>query len=1123
MVASSHRVLSWTELLDNLRRFSQVELQTNWKIHFGKQPVDQATQHQGWKQWQPATLNDRRHIAWDAGKQALWLGQQFVVPAALGGYDVSQHQIRLDLTWWADSAQIFVNGALVQEGDLFDCVTKFRLAEAAEPGQMFDIAIRLTSPGHDRGALVLSQIRFEAVDLPGQDCPEPGFVADELAVLGQYLKTFQPESLGEFEQALQLLGDGGQPSLLPTLQQVRDRLIHFSPLLKQRQISLLGHAHLDMAWLWPVAETWDAAERTFESALKLQNEFPELTFGHSSPALYAWLQEHRPELWQRVKDAIASNDPGDGHPNNGQWEVIAGPWIEPDCVLPSGESLIRQLLYGQRYVQKELGFNNRVAWLPDSFGFCNQFPQILKQGGVDYFVTEKLLWNDTTEFPHQLFQWRAPDGTAIASYMSARIGTQIAPVQMTEYACNWEKSTGLAESLWLPGVGDHGGGPTREMLETAARWARSPFFPRLEFSKAHDYLDRITGASTTSEDSIPQLEPDEPRFVPTAEPLPVWDQDLYLEYHRGCYTTHADQKRYNRESEALLYQAELFASLATIATGATYPKAQIEALWKTVLFNQFHDILPGTSIPEVFVDANRDWAIVMQKGQEILTGALEAIAHHIQLPEFPAPEAKPLVVFNPLNWSRSDILELEIPADIAERVGSDWNVCNRQGEALTVQRSQRGTLLVAIDSIPSVGYTTLWLAPSDASRRDEPPFVQANTTAMAPGPAPKTTEDCENSALDERGSSPPLHQLENDCLVAEIDPATGDLASIYSKTLDRELLRGPGNQLQAFRDGGDYWDAWNIKPDYEAHPLPPSQLLGIETIEQGPLEWRVRVERGISNSICKQDYVLRRGSDTLYIETEIGWEEDDVLLKAAFPLALEADRATYETPCGTITRTTKPQTEAEKAQWEVPALRWGNLSDNSGEWGVSLINNCKYGYDAKPGQLRLTLLRASNWPEVGCDRGLHRFTYAIHAHAGTVNASQTVERGYELQIPFQTQFITAPKSPEPKRPQPKRPQPKRPQLSPLPDQGVLLSLGSNSLVLSALKPSEDDPQQWIGRCYEAKGQRAKLQLSSDLGLKIGEAVDGLERSQHASVHDRASWQIQAWQIQAFTVLPPDLS
>ncbi|NJN32488.1 MAG: alpha-mannosidase, partial [Synechococcales cyanobacterium RM1_1_8] len=797
--------------------------------------------------------------------------------------------------------------------------------------------------------------------------------------MGRYLQRFGPDQLDTFAAALAELDlavldlawdldlDAGKAAAaeqgqiahaapMAQLERLRDRLLPFSSLLKQRRIDLLGHAHLDMAWLWPVAETWAAAERTFESALALQAEFPALTFGHSSPALYAWIQEHRPELFARIKAAIAQ----------GRWEVIAGPWIEPDCILPSGESLVRQLLYGQRYVQQELGVDNRVAWLPDSFGFCNQLPQILKQAGVDYFVTEKLLWNDTTEFPHPLFSWRSPDGTEITSYMSARIGTQIDAVQMAEYGCAWEAATGEKRSLWLPGVGDHGGGPTREMLETAARWQESPFFPRMEFTTVQGYLDEVSDRSSPTPNSAP---------IPT--PIPTWDRDLYLEYHRGCYTSHADQKRHNRQSEALLYEAELWSSLATLATAAPYPKAEIEALWKTVLFNQFHDILPGSSIPEVFADANRDWDAVFQGGDRLREAALGAIAQAIALPTPPQPDAVPLVIFNSLNWGlggrRSPILPIDLPE------AGDWQARDTNGQLLPSQPRSDHQLLVQAPSIPGVGYGLVWLCPVSAQAPGESVSQDGLDSPKSPSPpaplptvgegsnSPKARAEV-RSPVFPRGSKGlgdegaafqaelPTYQLENDHLHVTLDPQTGDLAQVFSKSLNRDLLSGPGNQLQAFRDQGQYWDAWNIDPDYAQHRLPDSDLISIEAIAQGPLEGRLRVVRRISQSICRQDYSLQRGSPLLRIETEIDWQEDHVLLKAAFPLALEADELITEVPHGIISRPTRPQTEAEKAQWEVPALRWAALNTPGTEpnpWGVSLLNDCKYGYDAGPSQLRL--------------------------------------------------------------------------------------------------------------------------------------------------------------------------
>ncbi|MCL1466904.1 hypothetical protein LAY41_21165, partial [Argonema galeatum A003/A1] len=459
-------------------------------------------------------LNAKGHIAWERGRQVLWLAQKFVVPQDLQGYPLKGLTLRLALTWWAEDAQIYVNGKLVQSGDLFDYFTRVVLSSSVTPGEVILVVLRLVSPGHDNGALMRSLCIYESAE---NNRLEPGFVADELAVLHRYVETFDPENLDFIDMAVADINWSALPdvkefdnSLFYLRQTLQSKILscegghrdgnqrevfmgetpkttlacqdaHFAQNPKSK-IYLLGHAHLDMAWLWPVNETWIAAQRTFESALQLQEDFPELIFCHSTPALYAWIEQHRPDLFADIQKQV----------NCGRWEVVGGMWVEPDLNLIAGESIARQILYGQRYVQAKFNQLSKVAWLPDSFGFCATLPQFLKQGGIEYFVTQKLEWNDTTKFPYGIFWWQSPDGTQIFSLMSALIGESIDPIKMGKYAVDWEIKTGLPNSLWLPGVGDHGGGPTRDMLEVAKRWEKSPFFPKLEFASAEDYLSLVS-------------------------------------------------------------------------------------------------------------------------------------------------------------------------------------------------------------------------------------------------------------------------------------------------------------------------------------------------------------------------------------------------------------------------------------------------------------------------------------------------------------------------------------------------------------------------------------------------------------------------------------------------------
>ncbi len=1080
-----------SQAIEQLRSFCQVNLQSTWLYQESDLVITDVVAAD-LSHWQPVQLNAKEHIAWTGGKKVLWLVQRLVVPQDLHGYSLAGLSLRLALVWWADSAEIYVNGELVLEGDLFDCSPRVLLSQGVTPGEEFTVALRLVSPGHCDGALVRSLLVYESyVD----NNPDPGFVADELAVMQLYLEKFAPERLdvlaamvGEVTNRQDAKDtEEHKGELVQSFLSLRQNLIKsdiLAPLLKggwgdqKSKIFLLGHAHLDLAWLWPVSETWNAAQNTFESVLKLQADFPELIFCHSSPALYAWIEEHRPDLFRAIQAQVAA----------GRWEVVGGMWVEPELNLIAGESIVRQLLYGQRYIQEKFGKFSTVEWVPDSFGFCATLPQFFANAGIEYFVTQKLRWNDTTKFDYGAFWWRSPDGSEVFSLMSALIGESIDPVKMATYALEWQTQTGLSESLWLPGVGDHGGGPTRDMLETAQRWQKSPFFPNLEFTTAEKYLQQIKSGVRIQESEFRSYDsPPASSASPASPAFPIWNDELYLEFHRGCYTTHADQKRWNRRCENLLYQAELFATLATVSCGVTYPKAEIEAAWKQVLFQQFHDILPGSSITQVYTDALPQWQQVEEVGTKILQESLLAIASHITLSEPPKPDSLPIFVFNSLNWQRSEVISVALPTPPTNTQG--WQIYDASGNQLVSQLSEPSTILFLATEIPPVGYRIFWLSPS-LSTTDE-------INRVSP-------------------SSPPLFPdwiLENEFLRVVIDPDTGDLSSVFDKTYQREVLSGAGNQLQAFKDSGQYWDAWNIDPNYAQHPLPSTNLQSIQWLEQGPVQSRVRVVRQLGESEFCQDYILQAGSPLLNIATTVNWQENHVLVKAAFPLNIEADFATYEIPCGAIRRPTKPQTPAEQAKWEVPALRWADLTAEDthtdtaipNRYGVSLLNDCKYGYDSKPNQLRLTLLRSSNWPDSKADRGFHEFKYTLYPHADSWESAHTVRRGYELNIPLQVIFNWPLAQPS----------------ATGTIEGVsFLDLSAENLILMALKPSEDDPQQLILRCYESHGETAELSLQSDLGLNLENTVDLLERSDSTEFSSQQQiLMIQPWKIANFKVIP----
>ncbi len=1023
-----------TSFIERLRNLVQADAIEHWLVCETDCTIaDLSTQS-----FTKLELNEKRYLVWEKGRKVRWFYQEFSVPEDLAGYPLEGLTLRLALTWWAELAEVFVNGQKVQEGDLFDHSCRIVLSSATVPGEKIAVAIRLVSPGHDIGGLMRSRLIYES----NYDEIDPGFVADELEVIQSYVEAFELDKL-EFELDWQV---SNRSQFHQSLAVLRNSLLPFSTQIKQHTIYLLGHAHLDMAWLWNVEETWRAAERTFVSVLNLQKDFPELTFCHTTPALFEWVEQNRPELFAQIQAQVKA----------GTWEIVGGMWVEPEMNLINAESIARHLLYGQRYCQEKFGAICRVAWLPDTFGFNWQTPQFLKLAGIDYFVTQKLRWNDTTQFPYEWFNWQAPDGSQVKSLMSSPIGEGIDPIKMAQFAWDWVKKTGQPHALWLFGVGDHGGGPTRDMLEIAERWKRSPFFPKLEFTTALKYLESLEA------------------------PKDTWNDELYLEFHRGCYTTHGDQKSFNRWGEAVLREADIWTSQLGIAEQNFNSELEIEEAWKQVLFNQFHDILPGTSIQQVFRDANKVWKDACFSATGFSMRAKQSIGAHIRVPSLPHPNAKLVVVFNPLNWQQSQLVYTWIPNDIEllHNNSLQWRITDLEGNQIekqcyyynSNQKLKSDLIDFYAEDIPAIGYKCFWLIPIETEELLLPKLPETST-------------------------------LENDFLKVSIDLETGNLKSIFDKQDQREILGASGTQIQVFRDEGQYWDAWNIDPNYSNYALPSPELLDIKLgLVHPPLgstfnpqhsfQSYISVRRRIGQSTFVQTYSLEQNAPILNVLNTINWQERHVLVKTAFPLNIEANFATYEIAGGAIERTTIPQTEAEKAKWEVPALGWADLSDEN--YGVSILSESKHGYDCTSNQIRLTLLRGSEFPDPEADLGHHTFSYAIYPHAGNWKEAQTVRKAAEFCNPMQAIVLE-----------------KIPENGTLPPVHSFLDLGADNLILSSLKQSEDNPDEYILRCYECHGEPAELNLKGD--FEIIEAVDLLERPINTST------KIEPWQIRSYRI------
>ena len=958
-------------------------------------------------------FNDSSWSLWTPGtefpKNSVWLRLPIEVPVQAGGYPLRGARLRLRMDGWnVDTARYFLNGEPLAE---FESGDPIPLTGHASPSQMLVVAIHATWGPWKwtfRGADVI-------VDFP-QSPTDPGILGQELRITEAMLQGLAPndaQKASQLEAAAaavdwKALEKGDTRAFDHSLAAARAALEPLRQWMQGYTIHSAGNSHIDMAWLWPASETTMVVERTWSSALELMREFPGLTYTHSSAAAYAWMEEKYPPLFEEIRQRV----------KEGRWEVIGGMWVEPDLNMPDGESLVRQLLLGKRYFQEKFGVDVRTGWNPDSFGYNWQLPQIYKKSGVDFFVTQKMAWNDTTKFPYKLFWWEAPDGSRVLTYFPHDYANSIRPLNMAHDLAAYAPAMKYPDMLYLFGVGDHGGGPTRDMLETAQRWHRDAVYPKLELGAAQPWFDALAKRAASLD-------------------LPVWKSELYFQYHRGVFTTQAETKRGNRQSEELLLATEKFSALAALA-GLAYPADDLRQAWKKVLFNQFHDIAAGSGISALYKDAARDYAEVGRISRDHMQAALEALAAHINTQ---GPGAA-VVVFNPLGWKRTDWVEAEVqlaaapgPQDAIEvRDAADHPVI---AERLATPGPRIRVRFLAQD-VPALGYSVFHITPAAKT------LVPARAAASAPS----------------LKSGPDF--LENEFLRVRVDTKTGCITSLYDKQSQWESVApgGCGNELQAFRDKPKDWDAWNIDADFEKVMWKLDTADEVALTEKGPLRAVLRVKKHFQNSTFVQDITLYPHIRRVEVETIADWHEKHILLKVAFPVAVQSETATYEIPFGSIARPTTRRTPEEQAQFEVPALRWADLSDSA--HGLSLLNDSKYGYDGKDNVLRLSLLRSPEWPDPHADEGAHEFIYALVPHAGGWREGGTVRAGYELNTPLV--WIAAGSH-----------------NGPLPASRSYAAIEPANLMFTALKQAEDG-SDLILRFYEFAGQKSTAQIATPGGV-----------------------------------------
>lgn len=806
----------------------------------------------------------------------------------------------------------------------------------------------------------------------------------------------------------------------------------------QAIVSGVGHTHIDVAWLWPLDVTRMKTIHSFATVLRLMEEYPEYLFMSSQPQLYDFIKNDRPDIYEKIKDRVAA----------GQWEPEGGMWLEADCNLASGESFVRQLLFGTRFFEEEFDAKCKVLWLPDVFGYSAALPQILQKSGIEYFMTTKIFWNEYNRFPYETFQWEGIDGSTVLSHFITATDTRNT-IRSYGSTYNGRLSTAHVKGSWdnynqkelnndvlmAFGYGDGGGGPTREMLEEGRRLSKAvPGCPKYEMKKSRDFFEQLD-----------ERVKDNPR-------LPKWVGELYLEYHRGTYTSVGKNKWFNRKSELLLRDVELFSQIASSNGLAEYPKDVINANWETVLLNQFHDILPGSSIKEVYEESQEQYEGVMESLGKLLENSITKIAYAA------AEGSDKCVVFNQLTHERYEIAKVKTDAKYTHAIAADGT--RTPGQTVTEEGEN---CFIFTAKVPPMGYTVYTLI----SEETETGTMVADTFNM-----------------------------ENDFIKLTFDEAM-NISSIYDKCNCRELVKEDevANHLLAFEDKPAQWDAWDINIYYQDKKWEINDVLSAEVIESGPVRSAVKIVRPFMDSVIEQTVYMYSNNPRIDFDTHIDWKNDHILLKAAFPMDIHTSKASYDIQYGNVERPTHWNTSWDYARFEVCAHKWADISEP--DFGVSMMNDCKYGHDIKDSVMRLTLLKSATMPSPVADLGEHNMKYSIMPHAGDFRTGGTVDAAYELNCPMHSVLVSG-------------------GMNILGSEMSFASVDKENVKIEAVKQAEDGKEVII-RVYECFSQRSTVTMTLAKPLKEAFECDLMEHEEEsiASNGNELTFVINPYEIKTF--------
>jgi alpha-mannosidase len=921
------RIRLWIKTLEKLRfrRLGSVEL----KAFFTTEQLraDQAVR----RQFRPIKFGTAWGRKWEYG----WFSGRLVLPEAVRGKQL------VFIAELGGEVAVYVNGELA--GGLAPSTHRdITLTKKAKPGTTYELLMEAYA-GHGVRVCGNGPVPdgVETVPEPPQRqavCKKAEFAVwnedvyqllMDMRTLFELRDKLDPESLrvAEIDAGLRdaaVLADLELPheQMDESIRQARHRL---APLLACRNGSTaptmycFGHSHLDVAWLWPLRETESKCTRTLGIQLALMKEYPEFRYLQSQPHLFWMMKTHYPKIYERVRQAV----------RRGQLIPEGGMWVEADTNLIGGESLIRQFLHGKRFMREEFGVDSKMLWLPDVFGYSGALPQILKGCGVKYFSTAKIFWNYNggEPFPYNSFWWEGIDGTRIFTHLHNDYNAHTNPAQVIGRWAERRQKDGLVSRLYPFGYGDGGGGVTRDHLEFLRREKDLEGVPKTKQCHPLDFFrdEENRGAK-----------------------LPEYVGELYFQAHRGTYTTQARTKRGNRKSELALRDAELWSAMLTMLAGRRYPAGALRELWQLVLLNQFHDIIPGSSIAKVYEEAERDHARVAQEARRIVSAAVGALT---------AKAADSVTVFNSLSWERSALVPLP----------KTWRgAADQAGRTLPVQ-TLNGVPHAVVSPVPSVGWTTV---------RKAKPAKQVAALSVE------------------------SNRLENEHLRLRLN-AFGEIVSCFNKNSNTELVAGPLNGFRLYKDVPAQYDAWDIDGNYKLMPVPLPQKAKMRVVSRGPALVAVRVERDINNSKLVQEIRLAAGSRRVDFVTVVDWREKHKLLKVNFPVTVKSSEAVHEIQFGHVKRPAHQSRQLDVDRYEVSCHKWAALTEENR--GVAILNDCKYGLDVSGNSINLTLLRSPLAPDMRADLGKQEFTYSLFVWDGPFLESDVVRQAYELNVPVTVQ------------------------------------------------------------------------------------------------------------------------